>query len=114
MTKWSKRDAAALIDMRDRRRMAWKVIAAAFPLRTLQACKVHYYQSKRPIAPCDIIWINQAPPTAPIGRTISTAALQLDNELVSRIAVLGITGGLLGDPLPGRSALDQKRAAGLL
>lgn len=41
--------------------------------------------------------------------SISTAKLVMDAELRSRIAVMGITGGLLGDPLPGRSALDKKR-----
>lgn len=45
------------------------------------------------------------------GQTTSTAMLVMDAELRSRISELGITGGLLGDPAPGRSALDKKRMA---
>lgn len=41
--------------------------------------------------------------------SISTAKLVMDAELRSRIEVMGITGGLLGDPLPGRSALDRRK-----
>lgn len=44
------------------------------------------------------------------GRGTSTWRLQIDAEMRSRIAVRGVTGGLLGDPMPGRSALDRRRA----
>lgn len=44
-------------------------------------------------------------------RSTSTAKLRMDAELRARIEILGITGGMLGDPEPGRSALDQKRSA---
>jgi hypothetical protein len=47
----------------------------------------------------------------PYSRSTSTAMLVADAELRSRIAVLGITGGLLGDPEPGRSALDRRKRA---
>lgn len=43
--------------------------------------------------------------------SFSTALLVADAELRARIEILGVTGGLFGDPLPGRSALDEKRAA---
>jgi hypothetical protein len=49
--------------------------------------------------------------TAPHLRRTSIAALQSAAEILGRIAERGITGGLLGDPAPGRSALDQKRGA---
>lgn len=49
-------------------------------------------------------------PDPPYNRSTSTARLQWDAELRARIEVLGITGGMLGDPAPGRSALEQKRA----
>lgn len=41
--------------------------------------------------------------------SISTAKLIMDAELRGRIEVLGLTGGMFGDPLPGRSALDRKK-----
>lgn len=48
-------------------------------------------------------------PAEPQGyASISTAKLVMHAELQSRIEVLGVTGGLLGDPLPGRSALDKR------
>lgn len=50
------------------------------------------------------------PPLPPSARTMRTAILVADAELRARCEVLGLTGGLLGDPLPGRSALDQMRA----
>ena len=46
----------------------------------------------------------------PNGRTFRTSIMVEDAELRARIAVQG-PNGLLGDPLPGRSALDQKRQA---
>jgi hypothetical protein len=51
-------------------------------------------------------------PPAPlrISAAITTDRLIIDAELRSRIEVLGITAGLLGDPPPGRSALDERRA----
>lgn len=53
------------------------------------------------------------PPTEPIteptGRTRHTSTLVQDAEIRARIAIQG-PNGLLGDPLPGRSALDKMRA----
>lgn len=62
--------------------------------------------AKRPLAPLLPTHLDDAPYV----RTTSTAKLVMDAELRSRIEVQGITGGLLGDPMPGRSALDRKRA----
>ena len=45
-------------------------------------------------------------------RRMSTAILIADADLRARIAVQGLTAGLLGDPMPGRSALDQRKARG--
>ncbi len=41
----------------------------------------------------------------------SSWKLRTDAELRARIHLVGITAGLLGDPLPGRSALDRRNAA---
>lgn len=62
--------------------------------------------AKRPLAPMLPTRIDDAPHL----RTTSTAKLVMDAELRSRIAVQGVTAGLLGDPMPGRSALDKQRA----
>ncbi|UGY14610.1 SANT/Myb domain-containing protein [Bradyrhizobium septentrionale] len=42
--------------------------------------------------------------------TAALAGLRERAELLARIAERGLTGGVLGDPPPGRSALDQRRA----
>jgi hypothetical protein len=47
----------------------------------------------------------------PHTRATSTAKLLMDAELRGRIEVLGVTAGLFGDPLPGRSALDRRNAS---
>lgn len=62
--------------------------------------------AKRPLAPLLPTHLNDAPYV----RTTSTAKLVMDAELRSRIEVQGVTAGLLGDPMPGRSALDRKLA----
>lgn len=49
-------------------------------------------------------------PGPPHARSTSTARLLMDAELRSRIELQGVTAGLLGDPMPGRSALDRKHA----
>lgn len=41
---------------------------------------------------------------------VSYSTLLADAELRARIEIRGITGGLCGDPAPGRSALDRKLA----
>lgn len=45
-----------------------------------------------------------------IMRATSTARFRFAAEMASRIGAQGITAGLLGDPPPGRSALDKQRA----
>lgn len=45
------------------------------------------------------------------GRSTSIYRLCVEAELRDRIAIQGVTAGLLGDPLPGRSALDRRPAA---
>lgn len=59
-----------------------------------------------PVAPV----IMQAKPGPSSPRITSTSKLVMDAELRSRISEQGITAGLLGDPRPGRSALDAKKA----
>jgi hypothetical protein len=61
--------------------------------------------AKRPPAPIRPAIV----PDPPHARTTSTAKLVMDAELRRRIDLVGVTAGLLGDPLPGRSALDRKR-----
>jgi hypothetical protein len=54
--------------------------------------------------------IKPAQPLDHARSSISAARLIMDAELRRRIELLGATGGLLGDPEPGRSALDRRNA----
>ncbi len=117
--------------------LQWREIAASFPGRTPAACILAFYnigararraairagvkpfagkkpRKRRKCGGADHLVY---PPTprlaAPLPRNsavLSFSALQAAAELRDRIEVLGVTGGLLGDPAPGRSALDQRRA----
>lgn len=62
-----------------------------------------------PPAPAPAPSLPSEPTAPPSCRTRHTSTLIADAELRARIEILGPTGGLFGDPLPGRSALDQKR-----
>jgi hypothetical protein len=70
--------------------------------RTRWACKVQYHCLKR---------ANSAPPVTM--RTVREAATIKAAEVKRETAALprqSLTAAVLGDPLPGRSALDRKRA----
>lgn len=131
MTKWSRwtdREIAELFALRAQD-ANWDDIALALR-RTSAACQMAFSKrrpagtaKKRRSAPLSVprqsslpappsIPIVQAPATAPGARRVSTAVLIADAELRARIALQGLTAGLLGDPLPGRSALDRRRADG--
>lgn len=60
----------------------------------------------RPLAPT----LRKTVADAPYVRATSTAKFLMDAELRARIEHVGVTAGLFGDPLPGRSALDRQRA----
>jgi hypothetical protein len=67
---------------------------------------------KPPPAPVMVIAVKRRlPDYASHTVATSTHMLVADAELRARIETQGITAGLLGDPLPGRSALDQRKNA---
>lgn len=127
-TSWSEAEDARLDELRASG-LVWEVIGERMPGRTQQACRQRYSlrhgkPSVRPAAaPAPAAAPRQAP-LAPVlavlqeaearsfGRRISTATLLADAELRARIATKGLTAGLLGDPPPGRSALDERNGGG--
>lgn len=121
--RWTDPEIAKLLALRARGDN-WDDIAREMR-RTPSACQVQFGKhrpagtSKKrramrtkqaPLAP--VIAVLQAAPGAPSARRVSTAVLLHDAELRARIALQGLTAGLLGDPLPGRSALDERKARG--
>ena len=99
----------------------WTLHKARFPRRGVKACVVFatFLRSKiraergaikqqdRPVIiqplPGEIV---KEPPAIQVLRT---GILTWNRTLRDRIAAQGVTAGVLGDPPPGRSALDQKR-----
>jgi hypothetical protein len=109
---WSDRETARLFQLRGKR-LKWPEIATALPGRSANACQGRYYWLKtrdRAPAPAIAPAMGQAKAIEPSGAVMSLATLLADAELRSRIAIQGVSAGLLGDPMPGRSALDQKRS----
>lgn len=94
--------------------LKWEEVAEQLPGRSDRGCMNAFYNHKekqqrsQPIAAGAAVPARR--PRDAHGMGTSTHRLMVDAELRSRIAEQGVTAGLLGDPLPGRSALDRKRA----
>lgn len=126
--RWDAAQEDHLLFLRDREKLRFAEIGPRMG-RSPQACEVRYYTrlfavndakhqnrvrdairpagAAKPAAP-------QIPLPAEHGgfRAVDLDALRQRAELLLRIAERGLTGGVFGDPAPGRSALDQ-RANGL-
>jgi hypothetical protein len=128
---WLAAEVARLILLRELHGLSWSEISEQIPGRSANSCSIAYYkrhthrrqrEAKHLVAGIEqMIGMQRlaaaSPPLAPRSpgpppspTVVATARLVLDAELRNRIAERGITGGLLGDPPPGRSALDEKRA----
>lgn len=128
---WTMFELARLVMLKDQRRLTYAKVSLELPGRTPGACMLAYYKIQKdrqcteakhlvkampkwnPPKPFRIIAPAPASPREmppPSGAVVSTHTLRVDAELRARIDALGVTGGMLGDPLPGRSALDRKRA----
>lgn len=98
----------------------WRFIGEALPRHSLSSCEVKYHALTRPAKSRAVakpppaaprpFSAQQATGGAPTGRVISTARMVVDAELRDRIGAQGVTAGLLGDPMPGRSMLDKRLA----
>lgn len=131
---WSERELARLVALRARG-AKWADISAALRGRSTSACTLAFYnigakrrreearakaRAEAPRAPLKVRCImpavkpDQAPSRAlpaPSAGVVATSRLVADAELRDRIAERGLTAGIFGDPAPGRSALDLKRAS---
>jgi hypothetical protein len=131
--RWTERELARLVGLREKHCMTWSAIAELFPGRTIGACTIAYHMigvrrsrdaaraaalalapaplkirtaiAHRVLAPAPA---RAMPPASP--HVVATSRLVADAELRDRIAGRGLTAGFFGDPAPGRSALDRKRA----
>lgn len=108
-----------------KRRISWVEISEATG-HSIQSCiHRHKYQLEKEInrklreqanapevARAQPVMARSSPVTTydDLSRPTSTAGLMAHAMIRDRIATQGITAGLLGDPAPGRSALDRKLA----
>ena len=111
---WSHAEICKLFTLRDIEGLKWSAVAAEMPRRSQEACQVQYGKlaDKGRALVISSVQVRQAPPSRAPARAVPTSRLIAVAELMQRIGVQGVTAGLLGDPLPGRSALDRKRARG--
>jgi hypothetical protein len=131
--RWNVAEEDHLLFLRDREKLVFRVIAERLG-RSEKACVARYYSrlfarngarhfavghanahKGRPAAapapavssPAAAPQKRPAPAVAPERRP-NLAALRDWTDLCARIAECGLTGGVLGDPPPGRSALDER------
>ncbi|TFV34569.1 hypothetical protein E4K66_30865 [Bradyrhizobium frederickii] len=135
---WDDAEEDHLLFLRDREKLRFNVIGPRLG-RSPEACEVRYYTKlfavnaanhygkersggrpvgggkprPRPAAkPAKPVEMKVPPPAEHGGyRAVDLDALRERAELLLRIAERGLTGGVLGDPPPGRSALDERTRA---
>ena len=134
-TQWTvprRAKLARLYDAAKRtKRFSWPEIAAAMN-SSVASCQqtMYYIRKERGQATTYHLAVDSPPPpvsprrplpppppqpatAAPIlSRHVGAARLAMMAEIGARIALQGATAGLMGDPPPGRSALDQRRGGG--
>jgi len=118
--RWPDEMIARIVELRDVHRLKWSKIGELIGKPKTHCCTAyHKYKSKLRIAakrrelgavaqtaaPEPALCLVAAPETRP--RYFHDA----DADIRARIARQGITAGFLGDPPPGRSALDQRGAS---
>lgn len=133
--KWTRGKIALMFHLRDVEKMSWKEIGERFGIRPANCCtRYNYYNSKRRVAEirarvraeaAEAATRPPAPPPPPPKPVQSKPVAappkappeparrpryfhDADTFVTGRIARQGITAGLLGDPPPGRSALDRR------
>lgn len=130
--RWDAADEDHLLFLRDVDRLGFEAIAPRLD-RSMLACQARYYgrladrngakhypawhplarKAGLPVAPTPAPPAPVAPAPAPPAPPRDSRSTNLDGlrdwaDLLGRIAERGLTGGVFGDPPPGRSALDER------
>ncbi|WP_440640262.1 hypothetical protein ACSHT2_02655 [Bradyrhizobium sp. PUT101] len=125
--RWDAAQEDHLLFLRDREKLRFAEIGPRMG-RSPQACEVRYYtrlfavnDARHQNRVCDAVrpagGARPAAPQIPLPdehggfRAVDLNGLRERAELLLRIAERGLTGGVFGDPAPGRSALDQRARA---
>jgi hypothetical protein len=107
---WTAPEVERLLRLADAHDRNWQKVALRMPGRTAVACQIRFYMPPH-------LRVSGLPRPAPPPSAASSASdaitARLKTEAARRAALTHttITAAVLGDPLPGRSALDQKRAS---
>ena len=133
-TIWTDERMRRVVELREKHRMTWDAIGARFGVAGSLACtRYHTFKSRLRIAEKrKELGLHDDPPprarqapkttlrrTWPDGTYIEVPVTvepvkrpryfsDADADIRARIAAQGLTAGFLGDPPPGRSALDQR------
>lgn len=103
---WTKAEYTVLFDSAER--LPWDKVAALLPGRTVAACKYQFFKGalgKRPRETvADLRTARERSEAADTARQARASAVDAPRSL---------TAAFFGDPLPGRSALDQRRDGGV-
>jgi hypothetical protein len=108
---WSAQEDALLYDLK-MRNVRWLDIMPSLPGRTKLAAQLRWYKLQRPD-----MTTKAEPYKNPYSNTRMDFRLERDVAAARQRAALlpaehpDLTGRILGDPIPGRSALDRREAA---
>lgn len=112
--RWSDADRCELIRLRRECGLSWEECAARFPNATLSACRTQFALATSKL-PRNRAQRGEArrvdfEETDPIAARVGEGVLaERDHRNALRIGRSDITANFFGDPLPGYSALDQRR-----
>ncbi len=118
--KWSRADIYRLFELRDVQKLKWREIGEAFGAPASVCCtRYQYYKNGGASSgPPAVVPVGAAKSDAPIKPARAAEIVhrpryfhEADADIAARISRQGLTAGFLGDPPPGRSALDQKQLA---
>ena len=107
---WSQAEIAQLFELRDVEKLEWSQIARRLVDRKPEACKVKYNIEKRKQA-----GTYQRPPATGFFLTKHAERIAVNMTKAQQAAApapRSLTAQFFGDPLPGRSALDEKLGRG--
>lgn len=113
--KWSRADIDRLFHMKDVLKLKWRPIGEAFGVSAAMACtRYQYYKNGGDSAGPPAVRpakLDSPPKPARAAEIIHRPRYfhEADADIAARIRRQGLTAGFLGDPPPGRSALDRRR-----
>ena len=108
---WSAAEVDRLLQLADECDRNWHKVAAKMLGRTAVACQLRFYTPPHLRVSAGLPRAARAPASLAAGTDVMATRLKAEADERRALAHTTITAAVMGDPLPGRSALDQKRAS---